>query len=187
MYSDLDLLLYVDKLPGEEALTRIRNAVDGANPSRRGDPTEDFCSEEFDVNGSEPRFPSSLWLEPSSDSISSSKTSRSSTRHHRRSFRDCSRACLFTATMSSNAGGAAFDAIPSRCVERWSSDTGTSSRSGTTSKRWHNGTPGIEPEAAADELGRLIDETHALVAAELPDLLVPLRFPPGTRQQPWSA
>jgi hypothetical protein len=45
----------------------------------------------------------------------------------------------------------------------------------------------LEPEAAADEIGRLIDETRALVAAELPDLELPLPFPPGTRQQPWSA
>jgi predicted nucleotidyltransferase len=50
-YSDLDLLLYVDDVPGEEALMQIRDAVGGANPSRRGDPTEDFCSEEFDING----------------------------------------------------------------------------------------------------------------------------------------
>jgi predicted nucleotidyltransferase len=44
----------------------------------------------------------------------------------------------------------------------------------------------LEPEAAAAELGRLIEETRALIAAELPDLELPLRFPPETRQQPWS-
>jgi hypothetical protein len=44
----------------------------------------------------------------------------------------------------------------------------------------------LEPEAAAAELGRLIEETRALIAAELPNLELPLRFPPEMRQQPWS-
>jgi len=44
----------------------------------------------------------------------------------------------------------------------------------------------LDPEAAAVELGRLVEETRALVVTELPDLDLPLRFPPGTRQQPWS-
>jgi hypothetical protein len=45
----------------------------------------------------------------------------------------------------------------------------------------------LEPEPAAVELGRLVEETRALVAGELPDLELPLRFPPGTRQRPWSS
>jgi predicted nucleotidyltransferase len=44
----------------------------------------------------------------------------------------------------------------------------------------------LEASAAAAELGRLVDETRALVAAELPDLELPLEHPPGTRQLPWS-
>ena len=44
----------------------------------------------------------------------------------------------------------------------------------------------LAPEPAAAELGRMVEETRALVAAELPDLELPLRLPPGTRQQPWS-
>jgi hypothetical protein len=44
----------------------------------------------------------------------------------------------------------------------------------------------LEPTAAADELGRLVAETRALVAKELPDLDLPLRFPPGARQRPWG-
>ncbi len=43
----------------------------------------------------------------------------------------------------------------------------------------------LDPEAAAVELGRLVDETRTLVARELPEMELPLRFPPGTRQQPW--
>ena len=44
----------------------------------------------------------------------------------------------------------------------------------------------LEPSAAAGELGRLVDETRALVLRELPDLELPLPHPPGTQQQPWS-
>jgi hypothetical protein len=44
----------------------------------------------------------------------------------------------------------------------------------------------LEPDPAATELGRLIEETRALVSAELPELELPLRFPPGTRQRPGS-
>jgi hypothetical protein len=43
----------------------------------------------------------------------------------------------------------------------------------------------LPADDAADELGRLVLETRELVAAELPDLELPLRRPPGTRIQPW--
>lgn len=43
----------------------------------------------------------------------------------------------------------------------------------------------LAPDAAATELESLVEETRALVAAELPDVELPLRFAPGTRQQPW--
>jgi predicted nucleotidyltransferase len=43
----------------------------------------------------------------------------------------------------------------------------------------------LEPEAAAAELGRLVEETRALVTRELPDLELPLQFPPGQRQKRW--
>src|SRR5439155_15119958 len=48
--SDLDLLLYVDELPVDEVLARIRNAVGGTNPTSR-EPTEHFRGEEFDLEG----------------------------------------------------------------------------------------------------------------------------------------
>jgi hypothetical protein len=38
---------------------------------------------------------------------------------------------------------------------------------------------------AADELARLVVETRAIVAAELPDLELPLRRPPGEPARPW--
>lgn len=45
----------------------------------------------------------------------------------------------------------------------------------------------MKPKEAAAELERLVDETRALVVAELPDLNVPLRFPPGARQRSWRS
>lgn len=42
------------------------------------------------------------------------------------------------------------------------------------------------PSEAAAELGRLVEETRDLVAAELPDLELILRPPPGIEIQPWS-
>jgi hypothetical protein len=45
----------------------------------------------------------------------------------------------------------------------------------------------LDPESAAAELGRLVEETAALVQEELPGFDVELRFPPGTTQEPWSS
>ena len=44
----------------------------------------------------------------------------------------------------------------------------------------------LPPREAADELGRLAEETQDLVAAELPDVDLPLRYAPGTRRLPWA-
>jgi len=45
---------------------------------------------------------------------------------------------------------------------------------------------GLQPAAAAAELGKLVAETRSLVSAEFPDLALPRPFPPGHRQRPWS-
>lgn len=45
---------------------------------------------------------------------------------------------------------------------------------------------GVPPAQAAAELGQLVVETRELVAVELPDLALTLRFPPGMRQRPWQ-
>jgi predicted nucleotidyltransferase len=44
----------------------------------------------------------------------------------------------------------------------------------------------LPPAEAAAEFGTLIEETRQLVRQELPELDLPLPFPPGTHQQPWS-
>jgi hypothetical protein len=45
----------------------------------------------------------------------------------------------------------------------------------------------LDGEAAAHELERLVAETQALVAAELPDLDLRLRQPIGARREPWAS
>jgi predicted nucleotidyltransferase len=45
----------------------------------------------------------------------------------------------------------------------------------------------LDDEEAAHELERLVAETQALVAAELPDLELPLRQPVGARRWPWNS
>jgi hypothetical protein len=44
----------------------------------------------------------------------------------------------------------------------------------------------LPPAEAAAELGRLVEETRDLVAAELPELELALRPPPGIEIQPWA-
>jgi Nucleotidyltransferase domain len=44
----------------------------------------------------------------------------------------------------------------------------------------------LPPEAAAGGFAALVEETREIVAAEFPDLDLPLPFPAEARQQPWS-
>ena len=50
---------------------------------------------------------------------------------------------------------------------------------------WYYGEAMAPPEAA-QSFGALVEETRQLVGRELPDLELPLPFPPGTRQRPWA-
>jgi hypothetical protein len=50
-YSDVDLPFYVDEVPSENVLTKIREAVGGTNPIRRDEPTEHHIGEEFTLEG----------------------------------------------------------------------------------------------------------------------------------------
>jgi predicted nucleotidyltransferase len=45
----------------------------------------------------------------------------------------------------------------------------------------------LAPEDAAAELGRLVEETRTLVHREFPEMELPLRLSPATRQKPWTA
>lgn len=49
-YSDVDLILYVERLPSSDVVRQVREAVGGANPQAK-DNTNDFLGEEFDLRG----------------------------------------------------------------------------------------------------------------------------------------
>ena len=50
-YSDIDLLLYVDQIPSPDVVAGVRQAVGGIGGGPRVQPTEQFSTEEFDLNG----------------------------------------------------------------------------------------------------------------------------------------
>jgi hypothetical protein len=49
-YSDLDLIVYVDRLPADHVLAGIRAAVGGVNPIAK-EATEHACGQEFELDG----------------------------------------------------------------------------------------------------------------------------------------
>jgi len=242
-YSDLDLLLYVDELPAEKTLTQIRNAVGGENPSRRGEPAEDFRSEEFDVDGvrtgvsfvtvarAEQRLAQLLddveeFDSPLQKILSGmleglplhgdDLVARWQTRL--RSYPEPLRRAMVERHWNFFPLWYHREAMAERDSELWRLDILLDAafnllavlaglnrlyftrfelkRTRALIAKMAFAPPHVadrleslfrlEPEAAAAELGRLIEETRALVAAELPDLELPFRFPPETRQQPWS-
>jgi predicted nucleotidyltransferase len=243
-YSDVDLLLYVDELPGEQALTQIRNAVGGVRASRRGEPIEDFCSEELEVNRvrTEVSFVTVARAEQRLDQLladieefdSPSQKILSGLleglplhgddlverwRARVRSYPEPLRRAIVERHWNFFPLWHYREAMAQRDSELWRLDMlldaafnllavlAALNRLYVTRfelKRMRlliakmalappqladrlESLFRLEPEAAADELGRLINETRALVAAELPRLELPLPHPPCTRQQPWSA
>jgi predicted nucleotidyltransferase len=241
-YSDLDLILYVDELPPEEALVAIREAMDGTDAMRRGR-TNHFCSEEFRIGGvrTEVSFVTVARVEWRLDQLLErleeidsplqkvvlgivegmplhgeeliarwqkrlrdypEPLRRAMIEHHWRfvplwyhgdsiALRDAELwrlDCLLDGAFNllgvlaglnrlyftrfelkrMRALVANMEVAPPRLAERLESLFR------------------LEARAAAAELGRLVDETRALVAAELPDLELSLEHPPGTRQLPWT-
>jgi hypothetical protein len=242
-FSDLDLLLYVDELPGEEALTQIRNSVGGANPRWRGEPTEDFCSQEFDVHGvrTEVSFFTVARAEQRLDQLLTDIDEFDSPlqkilsglreglplhghdlverwRARVRGYPEPLRRAVIERHWNFFPLWYYGEAMAQRDTELWRLDMLLDAafdllavlaalnrlyfirfelkRTRALIAQMPLAPPHLpdrleslcrlEPEAAADQLGRLIAETRALVTAELPDLELPLPFPPGTRQQPWS-
>jgi predicted nucleotidyltransferase len=241
-YSDIDLLLYVDELPAEEALAEIRAAVGGRNAIGRG-PTEHFRGEEFELDGvrTEVSFLTVARVEWHLDQVLDRLEEIDSP---------------LQKVLSGMLEGLAL--YGEELVERWGErvrDYPEPLRRAMVERHWHffplwyyrasiaardaelwrldmlleaafnllGALAGLnrlyftrfelkrtraliakmelappdlaerleslfrlEPEPAAAELGRLVEETRALVAAELPDVDLSLRFPPETRQPPWS-
>jgi predicted nucleotidyltransferase len=242
-YSDLDLLLYVDELPPDGTLTQIRTAVGGTSPIRRGEPTEQFRSEEFDLDGirTELSFVTVSRAEQRLDELLDRIDEFDSPmqkilpgvleslplhgeelvedwRARVRAYPEPLRRTVIERHWNFVPLWYYADAMAARDTELWRLDMLIDAafnllavlaslnrlyftrfelkRMRALIARMELAPPrlsdrleslfGLESEPAAVELGRLIEETRALVLAELPDLRLPLPFPPGTRQKPWS-
>lgn len=242
-YSDIDLLLYVDEVPAIETLAELRAAVGGTNPIAKGEPTEHFSGEEFELHGvrTEVTFVTVARIEWRLDELLERLEEIDSP--HQKAFsglldgealhgaelieRWRSRLREYPEPLRRAMVERYWDFFPlwnydeamaARDAELWRLDVLVEAafnvlgvlaglnrlyftrfelkRMRALVAQMELAPPDladrleslfrIERGAAAAELGRLVDETRALVAAELPDLDLPLRFPPGTRQVPWS-
>jgi predicted nucleotidyltransferase len=242
-YSDIDLLLYVDEVPPEELLTEIREAVGGTNAVRKGEPTDYFCGEEFDLKGvhTEVSFIALAWSEsrlaelldriedfdsPFQKVLSGildglplyGEEFLERRRARVRNYPEPLRRAMIERHWNFFPLWYYGEAMAARDAELWRLDMlleaafnllavlaglnrlyftrfelkqmrALIAKMKLAPPRLADRLESLfrlESEAAAEELGRLVQETHALVAAELPDLELPLRFAPGDRQQRWS-
>ncbi len=241
-YSDIDLLLYADELPPEETFAEIRAVVGGTNPIRR-EPTDHFCSEEFDLDGvrTEVSFVTVTWADSRLEQLLNRIEEFDSPfqkvlsglleglplhgeellerrRARVRTFPEPLRRAMVERHWDFFPLWYYGEAMAARDAELWRLDVLLEAafnllgvlaalnrlyftRFELKHMRALTARMELAPPQLADrleslfrlgadqagaELGRLVDETRALVAHELPDLELPLRFPPGTRQQPWS-
>ena len=242
-YSDLDLLLYVDELPPQEILEQIRTTVGGENPIKRAEPTEHFCSAEFELDGvrTEVSFVTVAQLESRLDQLLDRREEFDLPlqkvlsgvleglplygdelverwRARVRNYPEPLRRAMVKRYWSFFPLWYYGDAMATRDTELWRVDMLLDAafnllavlaglnrlyfarfelkRMRALIAKMELAPPQLadrleslfrlEPEIAAVELGRLVEETRVLVTAELPELELPLQFPPGTRQQQWS-
>ena len=70
-YSDIDLLLYVDRIPSPDVVAGVRQAVGGVGRGPRVQPTEQFSTEEFDLSGVrvELSFTAVSWMDARLDDL----------------------------------------------------------------------------------------------------------------------
>jgi hypothetical protein len=241
-YSDLDLLLYVDRLPGPEVLPGLRRAVGGDEPVElRSD--EGFLGEVFFVHGvrTEVSFVTVEVVESRLDELLADVDRFDSPsqkilmgiaeglplhgeeligrwQERLRAYPEALRVPMIERHWRVLPLWYYHDVIGARDAELWRLDSLLDGafdllavlaalnrvyftrfelkRTRAFATKLRLGPPRLadrleslfrlEPEPAAAELGRLVEETRALVLAELPELELPLPFPPGTRQQPWS-
>lgn len=241
-YSDIDLLLYADELPPEETFAEIRAVVGGTHPIRR-EPTDHFCSEEFDLDGvrTEVSFVTVTWADSRLEQLLNRIEEFDSPfqkvlsglleglplygeelieRRRARvgNYPEPLRRAMVERHWNFFPLWYYGEAMAARDAELWRLDMLLEAafnllgvlaslnrlyfarfelkRMRALIAKMELAPPRLadrleslfrlEPEPAAAELGCLVEETRALVATELPDLELPLRFPPGTRQQPWS-
>jgi hypothetical protein len=242
-YSDLDLLLYVEELPGPDVLSALREAVGGAGPvEQRSD--EGFLGEVFFTEGvrTEANFVTVDVVERRLDELLADINRFDSAsqkilmgiseglplrgeeligqwQERLRSYPEPLRAQMIDRHWRILPLWYHHDVIAARDAELWRLEALLDAafdllailsalnrvyftRFELKRTRQHVARLQLAPprladrleslfrldaETAAVELGRLVEETRELVLAELPELDLPLRFPPGTRQRPWSA
>jgi predicted nucleotidyltransferase len=241
-YSDLDLLLYVDELPPERTLAEIRAAVGGTSPIRKGEPTEHFCGEEFELDGvrTEVSFMTVGRVEWRMDQLLERLEEIDSPvqkvlagmleglplygeelverwQARMRDYPEPLRRAMVERHWNFFPLWYHGEAMAARDAELWRLDMlleasfnllavlaglnrlyfrrAELKRMRTLIAKMQLAPPNLAdrleslfrlgPEPAAAELGRLVEETRALVARELPDLELPLQFPPGQHQKPW--
>jgi len=243
LYSDLDLLLYVDELPREEILGEIREALGGTNPLRREEPTEHFLGEEFELCGVKTevtfvRVARAEWqLDQLLDGLEATGSPLQKVlsgvleglplygeelierwRTRVREYPEPLRHAMVERHWDFFPLWYHGEAMAARDADLWRLDMLLEAafnllavlaglnrlyftrfelkRMRAFIVKMELAPPNLAdrleslfrlaPDAAAAELGRLVEETRALVAREFPDLELPLRFPPGTRQEPWA-
>jgi predicted nucleotidyltransferase len=241
-YSDLDLILYVDDLPPEHIPAEIRAVVGGTNAISKGEPTEHFCGEEFEVDGvrAEVSFMTVARVEWRMDQLLERLEEIDSPvqkvlagmldglplygeelverwQARIRDYPEPLRRAMVERHWSFFPLWYHGEAIATRDAELWRLDMlleaafnllavlaglnrlyfrrAELKRMRALIARMEIAPPRLadrleslfrlEPEPAAAELARLVEETRALVAREFPDLELSLQFAPRERQRPW--
>jgi hypothetical protein len=242
LYSDLDLLLYVDDVPPVETLTAIREGVGGTAPARTSH-SEQHCGEEFVLHGvrTEVSFTSVVWIESRLDELldqiedfdSPSQKILSGIseglplygsdllerwQSRAREYPEPLRRAMIERHWRFFPLWYCGAAMAARDTELWRLDMLLDAAFDLLAvlaalnrlyftrfelKRMRALTAKMElvprdladriealfrihPTAAARELAGLVIETRELVSLRFPDLVLPLRFPPADRQEPWS-
>jgi predicted nucleotidyltransferase len=243
-FSDIDLIFYVEQIPPQDVGARVREAVGGTESFRRGEPTEHFSAEEFDLKGVrvEVAFTTVGWMEQRLDELLDRLVDFDAPSQKILSgllegvplygreliggwsarvahYPEAMRLAVVRRYWSFFPLWYEGAALAKRDAELWRLDmlleaafnllgvlAGLNrlyftrfqfkrtrayiSRMKVAPDRLADRLESLfrlEPESAAAELGRLVQETLALVEAELPGFDTGMRFPPGTRHQPWSA
>jgi hypothetical protein len=243
-YSDIDLLLYVDQIPPPEVVAEVREAVGGIGSGPKGQRTEQFSTEEFDLNGVrvELSFTAVSWMDARLDDLLERLVD----------FDSPSQKMLSGLLEGLPVYGQELVATWKARVERYPEPLrrkmvqrywsffplwyGSAAMARRDAELWRldvlleaafnllgvlaglnrlyftrfqfkrtrsyissmkiaparladrlESLVRLDPDSAAAELGRLVEETAALLEEELPGFDVELRFPPGTAQQPWSS
>ncbi len=242
-FSDIDLIVYVDQIPTQDASAKVREAVGGTDPLRKGQPTENFSAEEFDLKGVrvELAFATVGWMELRLDELLDRLVDFDSPsqkilagllegvplygrelikRWNARVGRYPEALRLATVQRYWRFFPLWYEgaALANRDAELWRLDMlleGAFNLLGVLAglnrlyftrfqfKRMREFVAGmklapdrladrleslfrLDAEGAAAELERLVEETLTLVETELPDFDTGMRFPPGTRHQPWT-